>query len=136
MSIWASAYKSKTSHCPRGGDKKITALHLTNWPDKEVISIPQLSCLVTEIREAQAASKTGKLCMHCVAGVGRTGSVFAALALKQMHEDGNLTRENLDDAVIKVIAEGRASRGQSFVQTAEQLRLVRGYAESLVDGNG
>lgn len=112
-------------------DKPLSYLNYDRWPDHGVIPLADLHRTVVAVQDLQRHSD-GNLLIHCTAGVGRTGTVFSALALKEMADQGRLTPENVDDAVLQVIAEGRESRGGAFVQTKEQAKLVSDFAYDLV----
>ena len=118
-----------------GQESKLRSINLVTWPDHGAIELAQLKGLIDQIRDARSEI-SGDLLIHCSAGVGRTGTIFAGLALQEMHDNGELTAENYATKAMQVITEGRMSRGQAFVQTGAQLQLVLEYAKSLVTADG
>ncbi|MCG8529688.1 MAG: tyrosine-protein phosphatase [Desulfovibrionales bacterium] len=110
-------------------DKHLTAIHYNFWPDHGVVSKNDLKEIVDTIDQNKG---DGKLLIHCTAGVGRTGTVFSALALKDMAKSGELTPQNAEQKVLDLIIDGRISRGASFVQTPDQAKLLIDYAHDLV----
>ena len=112
-------------------NQAVSYLNLTKWPDHGVVAIDGFKNLLSAI-EQEHGNKGGGLTIHCNAGVGRTGTVFAGLELSRLAKNGELNSSNFGDKVLDVVAEGRKARGIAFVQTPEQLSLLFDYAKSLV----
>jgi protein tyrosine phosphatase len=112
-------------------DHQVAYLNFTKWPDKGVVDLNQLKGLVSAI-EQEHGNKEGGFAIHCTAGVGRTGTVYASLELSRLAKSGQLDSSNLAETVLNVVAEGRKARGNAFVQAAGQLNLLFDYAHSLV----
>lgn len=112
--------------------KEIERLHFTKWPDSGVISIDQLERLLDRIEEKQAKSPHENLWIHCRAGVGRTGTVTVALAIRQLHREGAINSDNYLDAINELILKGRTQRDAFFVQSKEQYQLLLQFAEKLL----
>ncbi|SIO28278.1 protein-tyrosine phosphatase family protein [Halodesulfovibrio marinisediminis] len=115
----------------RNGDTQLRAIHYKGWPDHGAVTPKELHKIVGLVKDAQKGVD-GTLAVHCTAGVGRTGTVYSALALNDMFASGELTPENANDKVLDVIADGRQSRGAAFVQTQEQAKLLLDYAHMLL----
>ena len=62
--------------------------------------------------------------VHCMGGVGRTGTSFAAFALERAKQLGVLTQQNVLKLIEKSILRGRIERGPEFLQTATQLETL------------
>jgi protein tyrosine phosphatase len=110
---------------------KVDYLNLTTWPDHGVVDLGTLSNLIAAIGQ-EHGNKSGGLVIHCTAGVGRTGTVFAGVELSRLAKNGELTKDNFAEKVLDVVAEGRKARGNAFVQAPGQLDLLFDYAQSLV----
>lgn len=113
----------------------IPVLHVTNWSDRTGQNVATLDALVKHIAAVKAdridtyrssgssaVNDPSKLLevIHCVAGVGRTGQVIAALALKK---EG---APSLED----IISDMRETRNFWMVQTADQAGGLVALAES------
>jgi protein tyrosine phosphatase len=109
----------------------VSYLNLTKWPDHGAVAIDGFKSLLSAI-EQEHGSKGGGITIHCNAGVGRTGTVYAGLELSRLAKNGELNSSNFADKVLDVVAEGRKARGFAFVQAPEQLNLLFDYAKSLV----
>lgn len=114
------------------GTKEVERLHFSDWPDTGVINLEKLEKLLDRIEKKQAKSPKESLWIHCRAGVGRTGTVTVALALRHLHRAGSLKSENYLDVINDLILKGRAQRDVFFVQSKEQYQLLLQYAEKLL----
>ena len=112
-------------------NQAVSYINLTKWPDHGAVAIDGFKNLLSAI-EQEHGNKGGGLTIHCNAGVGRTGTVFAGLELSRLAKNGELNSSNFADKVLDVVAEGRKARGLAFVQAPEQLSLLFDYAKSLV----
>jgi protein tyrosine phosphatase len=108
---------------------EITRFHFKEWIDFGVIGPKDLGNLVDHLEEQL---KKGTVLVHCRAGVGRTGVVIAASIVKWMISKNEINPGNLDSELIKLVVNLRMDRGPGFIQTAEQLNLVREYARMLL----
>jgi len=85
---------------------------LVNWPDGGVMAGPHLTDLVAWIgKEARAGKKVE---ISCVGGHGRTGTLLAALAIRELH----LTA----DAAIKYVRDTYCTEA---IETLSQENLLR-----------
>ncbi|OGN65454.1 MAG: hypothetical protein A3E80_05890 [Chlamydiae bacterium RIFCSPHIGHO2_12_FULL_49_9] len=62
------------------GDHSVRAFDMAYWKDNQGIDPDQLLAVVLKVRE-ELANSGGLLAVHCSAGVGRTGTFFASLAI-------------------------------------------------------
>ena len=62
--------------------------------------------------------------VHCMGGVGRTGTLLTGVALVQLHRDGQLHTKNRLHHIRDIIIEGRKHRGLEFVQTDTQIETL------------
>ena len=117
-----------------GGQKGVSGhslerLHFAGWPDHGLISSHSLRALACQIETLHAKSATPIL-VHCLAGVGRTGTLVSYLAVRQRLGTQFLPQSRARQPsvvaalLIETILKGRADRGDSFVQTREQFGLV------------
>ncbi|WP_380179344.1 protein-tyrosine phosphatase family protein [Kalamiella sp. sgz302252] len=107
-------------------DITIPVQHVTNWPDRETIPLDTLinllNLIITTVKDKLNEYKEQGVdivqdmvpVIHCKAGVGRTGVIIAALAL----------RLNPTMSLQEVIEIMRASRNNKMVQTYGQLRTL------------
>ena len=59
--------------------------------------------------------------VHCLGGLGRTGTVIVAAELIRLSNNGELSADNLVDTLCSLIGQGRAQRNNiEFVQKPEQ----------------
>lgn len=106
-----------------GISKEVRRFHFDEWPDHGVVKLLALHKIV------QVIKKMGdQILVHCLAGVGRTGTAITAFMLEALAEKGLLKRETLDEQIMDIIVTLRCERGPSFVQTEGQLHLLRRYA--------
>lgn len=113
--------------------KEVERLHFDQWEDATAISVAQLERLLDRIEEKQALFPPDQhLWVHCRAGVGRTGTITVALAIKHLHRKGVLDCDNYVAVIDDLILKGRAQRDVLFVQAKEQYRLLLQYAEKLI----
>lgn len=120
------------------GEKKlVTRIHFSGWKDKQgLLQGKELDKLALLLSLADALSdKQRAIMIHCRAGIGRTGTLMVASALRELHAAGKLNRENYTATIIDLIIQARTQRGPHTVQTASQLKTLYLYAEALIDGS-
>lgn len=102
-------------HEPSG--KQVTLVHYLGWPDMGVpASTKGFKGLVDMV---DAVPRTEPVIVHCSAGIGRTGTLIAAYAIRKQRERGTLT----DTSIVDVVAALKAAR-HGMVQRREQLGFV------------
>lgn len=69
------------------GIHSVHAFHMDHWRDHHGVDPNELLSLVLQVREGLKKEK-GLLAVHCSAGVGRTGTFLAALAIVDAIENG------------------------------------------------
>ncbi|MBC7405310.1 MAG: hypothetical protein H7252_06465 [Cytophaga sp.] len=115
----------------RGGQATHTLqrLHFPGWPDHGVISTKTLIGLADKI-EATSPDPARPVVIHCMAGVGRTGTLMSFLAARKriadeiMRNHGACNPAMILRIALDAVAQGRLQRGPSFVQTPEQFNLL------------
>lgn len=68
---------------PLGTAHKFKVLHIDNWPDGGSIGIDPLKTIVQQVDRLRATETEG-VWIHCEAGIGRTGTLMAALMSKEL----------------------------------------------------
>lgn len=107
---------------------RLQRLRFPGWPDHGVIAIADLIALADTV-EVLGADPQRPILMHCLAGVGRTGTLMSFLAARRrLAQLGAPGKPAGPDQVIRIvldtIARGRLDRGPSFVQMEEQFFLL------------
>ncbi|WP_422467185.1 tyrosine-protein phosphatase [Endozoicomonas sp. ALC013] len=113
-----------------GETRLIRRYHYTGWPDHGVPNETNGQDSLLRFVEAVRKHQTGddysdKTMVHCMAGVGRTGTL---IVLNEIYRDilsGKYqNKKELDQAVFKTIQQGRKDRGPAFVQAVDQIKLI------------
>ena len=101
-----------------------------DWKDKTALDVEKLSQL------AIYAAHEGfqNICVHCKAGVGRTSTVYAAVALLNKIRNGEITQKDLESAVEEIAFEMKMARGYAAVQTADQLQSLKDLGQKWLSG--
>jgi protein tyrosine phosphatase len=115
-----------------GLESMITRIFYHNWPGLEGISIEDLEVLTDCCESERSLSPHKALAIHCHAGVGRSGTLAVALAMKTLiKSEETSSPESLREIVDDLIIEGRIQRSPSFVEDPSQLSTLYTYAEYL-----
>lgn len=108
--------------------KEVKRFHYFDWRDHAQASLPML-CNLINILENQPFEQT---CIHCRAGVGRTGTLITAYYLKKQIERGDVTYLNLGEVLISLVCDLRMQRGPLFVQKPTQLNQLLEYGRLIL----
>lgn len=104
-------------------------LHFSGWPDQGTISEERLIALADKV-EAMTDQGTRLTLIHCLAGIGRTGTLMSFIAARKLIAGTLVERSSFCDhaAIVEtvhaIVAQGRRDRGPGFVQTGAQFRLI------------
>ncbi len=109
-----------------GGRTIISRAHYVHWPSNCTISIDDLMQLATMINDHPRAI------IHCLAGVGRTGTLLAAAIMLAEYERGELHRENAQQVLTETLLRLHRERGPLTVQTEVQLTLLQEFIQILL----
>jgi protein tyrosine phosphatase len=104
--------------------RTIKQVHYSVWPDKGVPESGGVQALVDVLKPLQ--SKDEPMIVHCSAGVGRTGTLIAALEIDQLKSKGV---EVTPKVVVPIVLNLRKQRGGQTVQTSEQYDLLKVFAQ-------
>ena len=113
-----------------GKTSELRRYHYSSWPDHGVPigknSKDSLLKFVEALRYHQNKSVySSNTMVHCVAGVGRTGTLIVLNEIYQDILSGKYeNKKELDQAVFKAIQQGRNDRGPAFVQKGEQIQFI------------
>lgn len=111
--------------------RQIKRYHYKDWPDRGIIKVERLELLVQKVRELCKEENTTPW-VHCVGGIGRTGCLITARALKELVETGEITNENSDSMLVNLILAFRKQRAIFFVQNEVQFLFLKEYAKFLL----
>lgn len=109
--------------------RQIERIHFMHWIDLCAIDVNDLMILVDNLR---AISREEIPCVHCVAGVGRTGTLITATILKEKIDNHEIKAEDLAERLLDLIIKLREQRGKYFVETKEQFELLLRYGSELL----
>ena len=102
-------------------NRRYTVIEHQYWEDGKGIN----KQLIPEILKATP----DMYCMvHCMAGLGRTGTLIILKQMEKAADNGTLTSTNLVSFIAQAISDGRAMRNDGrFVQTPEQVQSLLDY---------
>ena len=107
---------------------RLQRLRFPGWLDHGVIAVSDLIALADTI-EVLNTDPRRPILMHCLAGVGRTGTLMSFLAarrrLARLARPGTVCGpDRVIRIVMETVARGRLARGPLFVQMEEQFILL------------
>ena len=115
----------------RGESREISRIQFSGWADQSDIPVEQLESLHQLIDQEEALRPESRgIAVNCLAGVGRTGTLFATRHLRSKAKQGTLDFSQLNSEVFNVLVQGKMCRNTHFVQTPPQVRLIKAAAES------
>ena len=123
------SYDYKVTNTVTKETKQITRFHYNAWPDYGTVNLQELKEIVQFIDQIE---NRGAICIHCRAGVGRTGTVIAADILKEKIKNKEIHLDNLDTMLTAIILNLRQQRDKRLVQTEEQFALLIEYGTMLL----
>ena len=109
-----------------GESKVISQIAFPGWTDGSAIDPDLMAGLQSLVADEQAQynDNPAGLVVNCKAGVGRTGTFFAARHLREKAQNNQLDPDQLDSEVLQIILEGKLQRNAMFVQYPGQARLL------------
>ena len=113
-----------TLSVPQQGSRKVKLFHFTSWPDFEAPKDDQLDQFLKFSQKVLDHKSNKPTIVHCRAGIGRTGTMITFLRLKEKILSGQCNHDQLNDVVAKLIFDGRKTRGKTFVETENQIKLL------------
>jgi protein tyrosine phosphatase len=123
------AYHIKTAE----GEKTILRFHFNRWFDHSAVNVETLLFLTETIEQKFHPSKERPLWIHCMAGIGRTGTLVTAFILKEKIQSKEINRENLGPSLVNLIFELRKERSPYFVETFDQFALLLSFGETFLN---
>ncbi len=109
------------------GDTTIVSrAHYVHWSNSGSIPVDDLRQLATMINDQPQAI------VHCLAGVGRSGTLLAAAILMTAYEQGELRTDNCQQILTTTLLQLRRQRGPQTVQTATQFALLQSFIQHLL----
>ena len=124
---------------PRGTDEErsIKVYSFLDWPDGSVISSKALQNLVKVLKQEQqngCKADANGLMINCVAGLGRTGTLFAAIDIVDSSEKTAPTNETFGQHTLNASLAIRTSRSDDAIQQVSQasglMNLEHSYIEN------
>ena len=105
------------------GIYSVRAFHMDHWRDHHGVDPEELLALVLQMRKG-LADVNGLLAIHCSAGVGRTGTFLAAMAIADAIDEG--TPFSIEEIVYRLSLQ-RISSVAKFGQYITLHRLAESY---------
>lgn len=114
-------------------ERRVAHMQITAWQDNVGLENIFFCQILKEIN-LQREKNPGALVVHCSAGVGRGGTIVAALSCLECIKKQIATGIKLIDCKIDIfntVLEGRRQRGVNFVMTKGQYRMLYNFFSSL-----
>lgn len=108
-------------HCQENVKRQVVQIHYKKWPDSGVPEntqgLHQIFALMEETSNRLKETSNGPITIHCSAGIGRAGTLVAAInAIKKQRHGEEI---KIPDIVMKLRSERAGA-----VQTSDQYRLI------------
>ena len=120
------------------GEKIISQISFPMWPDGMTIPADVMEKLQQVIADEEMKHPGCTLAVNCMAGVGRTGTVFAVRELRRRKLADQLSSDNIDSTVLSLLLQGKLCRNWNFVQRVGQacsvFEMAERYASRVVIG--
>jgi protein tyrosine phosphatase len=132
------AYKSSqhhlTIHEPDRTHSPYPFLYVkaNEWRDFNATSLEKLDALVDKVEKIRSEFSGRAILVHCRAGVGRTGTLIVACAVKALIRAGEIKESNYKGYIASLVLAMRDQRGPECVQRVEQLVMLFDYARKLL----
>ena len=110
-----------------GEVKVLNRIHFSYWQKCEAIGIEDLNELVDTIfslKELINDSCRFEALIHSYTGNGRTGTLIAALEIKEAVIKNKINRHNYLSKIYQLILEMRLDRNENMVETVRQFELL------------
>ncbi|MFA6915070.1 MAG: protein-tyrosine phosphatase family protein [Parachlamydiales bacterium] len=108
--------------------KEITRMHYTGWKDFGGAEGNKVLDLINTVDNANS----DKMCVHCRAGVGRSGTFTVLRTVKHLVDSGVITKDNYGDKLLEIIKDVRTQRGSMTVQTEDQVKMLLDSTKTLL----
>lgn len=107
------------------GNKQITQIAFPHWPDGENLPFNIMDELQELVAKEQAKYHDQEtIAVNCMAGVGRTGTFYAAKHAREQALENRLDPNNLESEAFNIIAQLKLTRNWECVQTHVQALSV------------
>jgi protein tyrosine phosphatase len=106
------------------GDKEVSHLQI-NWEDGEGIDVNKLWLFLQKLTELEQKTPLGATIVHCLAGVGRTGTMLACMIVEQLMK--NISKTESLQLNLKLLFRALRQQRPSMIQTEPQLLTVLAY---------
>ncbi len=117
-------YTYSVTDTSTGVTTELLRYNFPDWIDKTPLPADKMY----QLADMMSSDAFQNMVMHCSAGVGRTGTAYAADSLITLIRQGSVNDDNIDQVVDHLIMRMRPERGPQTVQTeAQRKSLVEMY---------